>query len=135
VGCTYGVSIVGCGCDVKNLIQLRGIIGGIMMAWVYLFCAGCFEIGWPVGLKMAQQEGIRALGVVIALLCMGVSGLLLWLAQKEIPIGTSYAVWTGIGAAGTFLVGVFFYGDPGTLARYFGVMLIVCGVAVLKFAS
>jgi len=105
------------------------------MAWIYLLAAGCFEIGWPVGLKMAQQEGTRIMGIVVALLCMGVSGLLLWLAQKAIPIGTSYAVWTGIGAAGTFLVGVFFYGDPGTLARYLGLLLIVSGVAVLKFAS
>jgi quaternary ammonium compound-resistance protein SugE len=59
---------------------------------------------------------------------------LLWLAQKTIPIGTSYAIWTGIGAAGTFLVGVFFYGDPASLWRFLGVVLIVSGVAILKLA-
>ena len=59
----------------------------------------------------------------------------LWLAQKQIPIGTAYAVWTGIGAAGTFLVGVWFYGDAASLARYFGIILIIAGVATLKLAG
>lgn len=104
------------------------------MAWIYLIMAGVFEIGWPVGLKMAQQAETRVLGIIIAVVFMALSGLLLWMAQKSIPIGTSYAVWTGIGAAGTFFVGVWFYGDPGTLARYLGVLLIVVGVITLKFA-
>lgn len=104
------------------------------MAWIYLILAGLFEVGWPVGLKMAQEEDTRVSGILIAIVFMGISGLLLWLAQKEIPIGTSYAVWTGIGAAGTFLVGVFFYGDPGSLGRYLGIILIIAGVATLKLA-
>ena len=70
----------------------------------------------------------------MAVLCLAVSGLLLWLAQRQIPIGTAYAVWTGIGAAGTFLVGVLVYGDPASLARYLGVVLIIAGVATLKLA-
>jgi quaternary ammonium compound-resistance protein SugE len=57
---------------------------------------------------------------------------LLWLAQKQIPLGTSYAVWTGIGAAGTFFVGVWFFGDASTLGRYLGVLLIIGGVITLK---
>jgi multidrug transporter EmrE-like cation transporter len=60
----------------------------------------------------------RMLGVILAVGCMGVSRLLLWLAQKEIALGTAYAVWTGIGAAGTFLVGVWFFGDATSLGRY-----------------
>jgi quaternary ammonium compound-resistance protein SugE len=104
------------------------------MAWVYLVFAGLFEIGWPVGLKMAQQAETRISGILIAIAFMAVSGFLLWLAQKEIPIGTSYAVWTGIGAAGTFLVGIMFYGDPASLGRYLGVILIIAGVATLKLA-
>ncbi|MCU0571955.1 MAG: multidrug efflux SMR transporter [Syntrophobacteraceae bacterium] len=104
------------------------------MAWVYLLLAGLFEIGWPVGLKIAQQAETRTIGIVVAVAFMVVSGLLLWLAQKQIPIGTSYAVWTGIGAAGTFLVGVLFYGDPTSLGRYIGVALIVGGVATLKLS-
>ncbi len=104
------------------------------MAWLYLVLAGLFEIGWPVGLKMAQQEQTRIAGIVMAIAFMAASGYLLWLAQKTIPIGTAYAVWTGIGAAGTFMVGVFFYGDPASLLRYIGLALIVAGVATLKMA-
>ncbi len=104
------------------------------MAWAYLLIAGLFEVGWPVGLKMAQQPETRVTGIVVAVVFMAASGILLWLAQKEIPIGTSYAVWTGIGAAGTFVVGVVFYGDPTSLGRYIGVALIVAGVAALKLS-
>jgi quaternary ammonium compound-resistance protein SugE len=105
------------------------------MSWLYLFLAGCFEIGWPVGLKLAQQAHTRVTGIAVAVFFMIVSGLLLWLAQKTIPIGTAYAVWTGIGAAGTFVVGVMFYGDQSSLARYVGVALIVAGVVALKLAK
>jgi quaternary ammonium compound-resistance protein SugE len=104
------------------------------MGWVYLLLAGLFEIGWPIGLKMSQEPATRWLGIAIAVVFMVVSGVLLWLAQRQIPIGTAYAVWTGIGAAGTFLVGVLFYGDPSSLARYLGVALIVAGVVTLKLA-
>ena len=104
------------------------------MSWVYLTLAGLFEIGWPVGLKMAQEPGTRCLGVAIAVLFMAVSGALLWMAQRQLPMGTAYAVWTGIGATGTFLVGVHCYGDPATLMRYVGVLLIVSGVLTLKLA-
>ena len=104
------------------------------MYWIYLLLAGLFEIGWPVGLKMAQEENTRITGILIAIGFMAVSGFLLWQAQKQIPIGTSYAVWTGIGAAGTFLVGILFYGDPTSLGRYLGVALIISGVIVLKIS-
>jgi quaternary ammonium compound-resistance protein SugE len=86
------------------------------------------------GLKMAQEAETRVLGITLAVGFMAVSGFLLWLAQKEIPIGTSYAIWTGIGAAGTFVVGVLYYGDPSSLGRYLGVALIIAGVATLKLA-
>jgi quaternary ammonium compound-resistance protein SugE len=88
------------------------------MAWTYLTVAGLFEIGWPIGLKWAQEaQGLRGtvVGVVVAVVSMAVSGTLLYLAQREIALGTSYAVWTGIGAAGTFLIGVWFFGDPNGL--------------------
>ncbi len=104
------------------------------MAWIALLFAGLFEIGWPVGLKMAQAPETRLSGIVIAIAFMAVSGTLLWIAQRQIPIGTAYAVWTGIGAAGTFLVGTLLYGDPTSIARYLGVALIVGGVVVLKIA-
>jgi quaternary ammonium compound-resistance protein SugE len=106
-------------------------------AWTYLIAAGLFEIGWPLGLKWAQQaEDGRGsvVGIVVAVIAMGISGYLLYLAQREISLGTSYAVWTGIGAAGTFLIGVVFFGDPNALGRWLGVALIVAGVATLKLA-
>ncbi len=66
--------------------------------------------------------------------CMAISGYLLFLAQRTIPMGTAYAVWTGIGAAGTFVVGIFLYGDPTGFARIFAVLLIISGVILLKLA-
>lgn len=104
------------------------------MSWIYLLFAGLFEIGWPVGLKLAQNSNSRWQGVLVAVGCMAVSGYLLWLAQKQIPIGTAYAIWTGIGAAGTFFVGVAFFNDPASVARYVGVALILGGVIALKMA-
>lgn len=104
------------------------------MSWVYLVLAGLFEIGWPVGLKMAQVPATRVTGILVAVVFMGISGFLLWMAQRTIPIGTAYAIWTGIGAAGTFLVGVYFYQDPASILRFAGVALIVAGVVTLKLA-
>ncbi len=104
------------------------------MSWLYLFIAGLCEIGWPVGLKWAQQPGRPIVGVALAVVSLAASGVLLYLAQKEIALGTAYAVWTGIGAAGTFLIGVWLFGDPGSLARYLGVVLIIFGVVALKLA-
>jgi quaternary ammonium compound-resistance protein SugE len=104
------------------------------MSWVYLVAAGFFEIGWPVGLKWAQEPGKPIVGIALAVLSMAASGGLLFLAQREIALGTAYAVWTGIGAAGTFLVGIWLFGDPGSLGRYFGVLLIIAGVVTLKLA-
>jgi quaternary ammonium compound-resistance protein SugE len=104
-------------------------------AWFFLLLAGLFEIGWPIGLKLAQSPGRLGIGVCLAVSCMAASGYLLYLAQRSIPMGTAYAVWTGIGAAGAFVVGVLAYGDAASLARVAGAGLIVAGVAVLKLAS
>ena len=104
------------------------------MSWVYLVIAGLFEIGWPIGLKLAQSSEKRVVGITLAVACLVFSGWLLWLAQRDISMGTAYAVWTGIGAAGTFLVGIWVFGDPSSLARYLGVVLIIVGVATLKLA-
>lgn len=104
------------------------------MNWIYLVLAGFLEIGWPVGLKMAQSPSTRLSGILIAVTFMTVSGAFLWLAQRTIPIGTAYAIWTGIGAAGTFLVGIMLYGDAASFLRFLGVALIVAGVITLKIA-
>ncbi len=104
------------------------------MSWLYLVCAGLLEIGWPVGLKMAQEPNTRLTGIVVAVAFMAASGALLFLAQRTIPIGTAYAIWTGIGAAGTFLVGVMIFGDATSFLRFLGVAFIIAGVATLKLA-
>lgn len=105
------------------------------MSWVYLILAGLFEIGWPVGIKISQATETRWLGIAIAFSFMALSRYFLWLAQQNIPIGTAYAIWTGIGGAGTFIVGVLFFGDALSLVRILGVLLIILGVAALKFSS
>ena len=103
-----------------------------MSAWFYLVIAGFFEIGWPLGFKLSQTTRFRWTFIVVAAVSMALSGICLWVAQKQIPIGTAYAVWTGIGAAGTFLVGIAFFGDPASLMRFLSFALIVVGIIGLK---
>ncbi|MBK5967485.1 MULTISPECIES: DMT family transporter [Thiorhodovibrio] len=106
------------------------------MAWVYLIIAGVFEWGWPVGLKLGLSDaGLRWGWIAFSILCMTASGALLLLAQKTIPMGTAYAVWTGIGAVGTFALGLILFGEPATVARFFFVGLILVGILGLKLAS
>lgn len=104
-------------------------------AWLLLIIAGLFEIGWPIGYKLTAQPQYKVLGWVMAVVCIAVSGFLLWWAQKFIPIGTAYAVWTGIGAVGTFLVGVYYFGDSASIGRFIGVAFIVLGLITLKLAE
>jgi quaternary ammonium compound-resistance protein SugE len=104
------------------------------VAWIYLLLAAIFEIGWPVGFKLSQATGFRVLFIVVAVLAMGFSGFFLWMAQRDIPIGTAYAVWTGIGAGGTFLIGIAFFGDPSSMIRWLSFAFIVIGVIGLKMS-
>ncbi len=102
------------------------------MPWLILLVAAFFEIMWAVGLK--QTEGFTRLWPsVFTALSMVVSVFLLGIATKSLPIGTAYAVWTGIGAAGTVLIGIFFLGDPVSATRLGCVGLILAGVLGLKF--
>lgn len=96
--------------------------------------AGLFEIGWPLGFKLSQTTRFKWLYIGLAVLSMALSGLFLWLAQRQIPIGTAYAIWTGIGAAGTFLIGILWFGDPASLLRLLSFMFIVIGVVGLKLS-
>ncbi len=106
------------------------------MAWAYLVLAGVCEWGWPVGLKYGlTASGLRWGWIGFAAVCMVASGALLLVAQRTVPMGTAYAVWTGIGAAGTFVLGIFLFAEPATLARFFFVGLIILGIVGLKFAS
>ena len=102
--------------------------------WIYLITAGFFEIGWPLGLKLTALPSFKLLGPIISVISITVSGILLWLSLKGISIGTAYAVWTGIGAAGTFIIGVLFFNDPSVLLRWIGVSLIILGVIFLNTA-
>ena len=104
------------------------------MAWIYLVLAGLCEIGWPIGLKLgATENGVRTVWIGFAILCMAISGALLFLAQRVIPMGTAYAVWTGIGAVGSFVVGITAFGDAATALRMASAGLILAGVVGLKF--
>jgi quaternary ammonium compound-resistance protein SugE len=106
------------------------------MAWVYLIVAGIFEWGWPIGLKFAwTSDGVQPLPLIGAIVSMVASGAFLLLAQQTIPVGTAYAVWTGIGAVGTFALGIIFLGEPSHVARYICIGLIVAGIVGLKFVS
>jgi quaternary ammonium compound-resistance protein SugE len=106
------------------------------MSWLYLVLAGCFEIGWPVGLKYGwTDDGLRARPLVGSVVCMALSGAFLFLAQRNIPMGTAYAVWTGIGSVGAFVAGVLLFGEAATAARLACVGLIVCGIVGLKVFS
>ncbi|MGN1063057.1 MAG: DMT family transporter [Alphaproteobacteria bacterium] len=105
------------------------------MSWIYLLIAGLFETGWPIGLKLAQTETpMKYVWMMVAVAAMLFSGYFLFLAQKDIPIGTAYAVWTGIGTVGTFCIGILFFHDTADLARFLGVFFILAGVVILKFS-
>ena len=104
-----------------------------MNPWVALIAAGLCEIGWPLGFKVAQTAPAwRVAAISLSVASMALSGWLLFMAQKQIPMGTAYAVWTGIGAAGTFILGVAGFGDALNLGRAMGVAMIIGGVVVLK---
>ncbi len=104
------------------------------MAWLLLFIAGILEIGWAIGLK--YTDGFTRLWPTVATLtCMAVSVGFLGLAAKQLPIGTAYAVWTGIGAVGTVLVGMWLFNEPRDAARLISVSLIIAGIVGLKFFS
>jgi quaternary ammonium compound-resistance protein SugE len=104
------------------------------MAWLLLGVAGLFEIGWAIGLK--YTDGFTRLWPSVWTgLAMVVSVVLLALAVRTLPIGTAYAVWTGIGAAGTVLLGIVLFGEPATLLRLLFVGLIVAGIAGLKLVT
>jgi quaternary ammonium compound-resistance protein SugE len=104
------------------------------MAWLLLFLAGLFECGWAIGLK--YTDGFtRPVPTVLTAISMVVSVILLGLAVKTLPIGTAYAVWTGIGTVGTVLLGIWLLGDSATAARLLCIGLIVAGIGGLKLAA
>ncbi len=104
------------------------------MAWLLLLLAGLFEVGWAIGLK--YTEGFTRLWpTVLTVTAMVVSLWLLGLALKTLPIGTAYAVWTGVGAVGTAILGIFLFGESAAVARLVCIGLIVAGIMGLKFVT
>ena len=102
------------------------------MAWIYLFLGGLFEIGWPLGFKLAATTPYRTWFIAGSILSMALSGFFLYLAQRTLPIGTAYAVWTGIGAVGTLLIGILLFGDSAGFLRLVSASLIILGIIGLK---
>ncbi|MGQ4556674.1 quaternary ammonium compound efflux SMR transporter SugE [Halobellus sp. GM3] len=104
------------------------------VAWYVLLVAGLFEVGWAIGLQYSDglSEPLPTLGTVVALV---VSMVLLAQAVKQLPIGTAYAVWTGIGAVGTASLGIVLFDEPATLARIGFIGVIVVGIVGLHLAS
>ena len=104
------------------------------MAWVFLFVAGLFEIGWAIGLK--YTEGFtRPMPTALTVASMIISLGLLGVALKTLPVGTAYAVWTGIGTVGTALLGIWLLGEPATAMRLACIALIVGGIIGLKLLA
>jgi len=104
------------------------------MSWVYLFVAGLFEIGWAIGLKYTNGF-TRLVPTVLTAISMAVSLGLLGLALKTLPVGTAYAVWTGVGAVGTAILGIYLLNEPATVGRLVCIGLIVSGIVGLKVVS
>jgi quaternary ammonium compound-resistance protein SugE len=104
------------------------------MAWIYLFVAGIFETAWAVGLK--YSDGFTKLGPsLFTAVTMIISIYLLALALRALPVGTGYAVWTGIGAVGTAILGIVVFNESRELPRIFCIVLIVVGIIGLKLTS
>ena len=104
------------------------------MAWIFLFVAGVFEIGFAMGLKYSEGFS-RPLPTVLMVAAGAISFYLLSVAMKSLPVGTAYAVWTGIGAAGTVVLGILFLKESADLLRMLSILLILVGVVGLRISS
>lgn len=104
------------------------------MAWLILFAAGLFEVGWAVGLK--YTEGFTRLApTLLTVACMAISLGLLGLALRSLPLGTAYAVWTGVGTVGTAIAGIILFAEPAEAMRLVCIALIVAGIVGLKLVT
>ena len=103
------------------------------MAWIYLFFAGLFEVAWAIGLKYTAGFS-RIVPSLLTIAAMAISLALLGLALKSLPVGTAYAIWTGIGAVGTAALGIYLFSEPATTMRLVCIGMIVAGIVGLRFA-
>jgi quaternary ammonium compound-resistance protein SugE len=104
------------------------------MPWIYLLLAGVLECGWAIGLKYTEGFS-RLVPSLLTVTCMVISIGLLGLAIRDLPVGTAYAIWTGIGTVGAVGLGVVLFGDPATVARLSCIGLIMAGIVGLKLTS
>ncbi len=104
------------------------------MSWFLLFLAGLFEIGWAIGLKYTEGFS-RPLPTILTVAAMVVSIVLLGMALRTLPLGTAYAIWTGIGTVGTVILGIVLFAEPATALRLGCIGLIVAGIAGLKLTA
>jgi len=104
------------------------------MAWTYLLLAGLFEVAWAIGLKYTEGFS-RLVPSVLTIAAMALSLAFLGLALRTLPVGTAYAIWTGIGAVGTAALGIYLFSEPATAARLACIGVIVAGIVGLKFAG
>lgn len=104
------------------------------MAWIYLLIAGIFEVAWAIGLKYTHGF-TRLVPSILTLIGMSISFYFLSMATKTLPIGTAYAVWTGIGALGTVVIGMILFNEPRDLIRILFVAFILVGIIGLKLTS
>ncbi|WPN56373.1 quaternary ammonium compound efflux SMR transporter SugE [Pseudomonas sp. P9_31] len=104
------------------------------MSWIILFFAGLFEVGWAVGLKYTDGFS-RPLPTALTVAAMAISLGLLGLAMKELPLGTAYAIWTGVGAVGTVIAGIILFDESMALFRLASVALIITGLVGLKVSA
>lgn len=104
------------------------------MQWIFLLIAGIFEISWAIGLKLSHgfTQPVISFFTVI---CMIASFYFLALALKSLPLGTAYAIWTGIGTLGTVILGIILFKEPATALRFFCIALILCGISGLKLIT
>jgi quaternary ammonium compound-resistance protein SugE len=118
-------------------LQVRGYSPPVMelrLAWLYLFVAGLFEVGWAIGLKYTDGFS-RPVPTLLTVASMVISLGLLGLALKTLPVGTAYAIWTGVGALGTAILGIVLFGEPATALRLACLGLIVGGIVGLKLVA
>jgi len=104
------------------------------MSWIILFFAGLLEVGWAIGLKYTDGFS-RPLPTALTILAMACSIGLLGIAMRELPVGTAYAIWSGLGAVGTVIAGIVLFGESMALVKLLSVALIVMGLLGLKLAS
>ena len=119
--------------DIRSLERSTGVRER-RMAWAYLTIAGIFEIGWAVGLKYSDGFS-KPVPTVLTVIAMGISLWMLSIAMKTIPIGTAYAVWTGIGAVGVAMLGMLLFGESREVLRVLCLFMIVAGIVGLKLIS